>query len=81
LFKLFFLVIFDGVYGFFSQTDVIGHCKTTDRPVKRQTENEKKSQRFDKIKRGAIQHNSRHTDAPHLHLPQRTSKSTNECKY
>ena len=60
---------------------VIGHCKTTDRPVNRQTENEKKSQRFDKIKRGATQHTSRHTVAPHLLLPQRTSRTTNDCKF
>lgn len=29
----------------------MGHCKKTDSPVNRQTENERKSPRFDKIKR------------------------------
>ena len=34
---------------------VIGHCKKTDRPVNRPTENEKKNPRFGKIKRAATQ--------------------------
>jgi hypothetical protein len=61
----------------FRQTAVIGHFKTTDKPVNRLTENENKSQRFDKIKRGA----SQHTVAPHLILLQRTSTTTNDYKF
>jgi hypothetical protein len=53
------------------------HPMTTESANIKRQKNEQKSQRFSKIKRGATPPTIRHTVAPHLLLPDRTTTITN----